>query len=159
MGGLIGAIIARFLTTKYDKKLSGKTREFYKKGILVGKQQYLIVKPLNAITLFLALYVLLFQQQTLAWLIQTCFVIMSVFFICIEKPKAALLFHVLILVYPFWQKLLLSDMAGIIMIITLFNLLFDISLMENLKNTLKYGGITQIEREKIKEYLEEGKKL
>lgn len=158
MGGSIGAIIARLLTRKYDNRLSGRARELYKKGILVGRQQYIIAKPLSAVILLLALYVLLFQQQTSVWLAQTMLVVASVFLIFLEKPKLALIFHILILIYPFWQKIDIYGLAGVIPIITLFLILFDISLMENLRSTLRYGGVSKVEREKIKEYLEVEKK-
>jgi hypothetical protein len=174
MGGILGAILTRFFTNKYDNKLSGKAKNLYKKGILVGKQQYLIVKPLNALMLLAALYVLLFQLADTNWLLQSFFVLLSTSFIFLERPKVAIVFHSLILLWFVLWVLQSSNIvpsfsflnlyydslpggAGILAILAIFAFLFDISLMENLRNVLKYGGISQVEREKIKEYLQEEK--
>jgi hypothetical protein len=156
MNGVLGAILSRFLLEKFDNRLSGRAREWYKKGILVGKQQYIIAKPLTAIMVLLALYTI-FKIHTVEWIIETLFIFISAICIFLEKPKPALLFHVLVLVYPLYVRLDIPGVSGIIFIIGLFMILFDISLMENLKKTLRYGGITKLEREKIKEYLRKEK--
>ncbi len=154
MGGVIGAILARFLTIKYDSKLSGRLGRLYKKGILVGKQQYIIVKPLTLIMSLLALHTLFFKLQTSQWIIETLLVSLGTVFIFLERPKLAIIFHILLLVYPVFIKLELPGISGAIMIIGLFIILFDISLMEDPRKYLKYGGISEIEREKIKEYMQ-----
>jgi chromate transport protein ChrA len=159
MGGVIGAILARFLVTKYDNNLSGNARSWYKKGILVGKQQYSIAKPICALLLLLAVYAIIVQQQTSTeWLVEALLILVGTALIFLEKPKFALVVHLASLIYPFWQNLEMRGLPGLIPFLLLFQILFDISLLENPRTALRYGGISKIEREKIKEYLEKEEK-
>lgn len=176
MGGLLGAILARFLSSRYDGKLSGKGKAVYKKGILVGKQRYIIVKPLNVIMMLLAVYSLIFHINDFYLIFLNIAIIVAAILILLEKPKVALLFHLLALlwdvvwilqssgslpIYPFLNIAYesLPGITGILFILVIFAFMFDVSLMENLRTTLRHGGISKVEREKIKEYLKKEKKF
>lgn len=159
-------------------RMVGNIRNFYKNSILVGKQQYIIIKPLNIIMLLLSVYILLFYLPEFSWLIQVFFIALSTLLILFEKPKLSFIFHLftclwfILLVlqdygkvpslFLFGQQINLDYPSlpvsiGIILILAIFGLVFDISLMENLKNTLNVNRISSIEKEKINEYFKKEK--
>lgn len=153
-------------------------RKLYKVCILVGKQQYIIVKPLNLAMLMLSVYVLLFQLTEFGWLILVLCITLGTLLILLEKPKLSFIFHLFVCLWfvllvlqnygkipplSFLDQQLnlrydsLPYAAGIIFLLAIFAFIFDISLMENVKNMLSCEEINKIEKEKIIEYLKKEK--